>query len=120
MSTDDNINAGISVLVDTDMSLDHLDGILTTLRKHGLSPRYFEYEPELDAPKAGIALTSESKLPEIASEFKVMRDSKDGGVVRLPKTVTFEQMEDGFWKVTETTTDDDGTTTTETVTDEKH
>lgn len=28
MSTDDHINAGISVLVDTDMSLDHLDGIL--------------------------------------------------------------------------------------------
>lgn len=53
MSTDDNINAGISVLVDTDMSLDHLDGILTTLRKHGLSPRYFEYDEKLDTPKDG-------------------------------------------------------------------
>ena len=44
----ENINAGISVLVDTDMSIEHLDNILTTLRKHGLSPTYFEYESDRD------------------------------------------------------------------------
>lgn len=44
MSITENISAGISVLVDSDMELDHLDGILTTLARHGLHPKY--YEPE--------------------------------------------------------------------------
>ncbi|MCY1694667.1 hypothetical protein [Curtobacterium sp. SL109] len=44
----ENINAGISVLVDTDMPIDHLDAILTTLAKHGLAPKYFEFEPDRD------------------------------------------------------------------------
>jgi len=113
MSTDDNINAGISVLVDTDMSLDHLDGILTTLRKHGLSPRYFEYEPEQDAPKAAAALTYEPELdmPKVDAAFRT------DAVAMLSEVAS--SFDDGYWRVTETTTDDDGTTTTQTVTDEK-
>lgn len=59
MSTTDNINATINYTVgqslDNYSQEDSLDLVLTMLRKHGISPKYFEYEPERDAPKATAA-----------------------------------------------------------------
>lgn len=65
-STPENIHAGISVLVDADTSIEHLDAVLTTLRKHGIAPKFYEYEPERDAP-------------EIVSDFspEVLEEQRD-------------------------------------------
>ncbi|MCS5514004.1 hypothetical protein NY537_14770 [Curtobacterium flaccumfaciens pv. betae] len=58
MSTTDNINATISYTVgqalDNYSQAESLDVVLTTLRKHGISPVLFEYEPERDEPQADI------------------------------------------------------------------
>ncbi|QQD75094.1 hypothetical protein I8920_09455 [Curtobacterium sp. YC1] len=58
MSTTDNINATINYTVgqslDNYSQEDSLDLVLTMLRKHGISPKYFEYEPERDAPKPTV------------------------------------------------------------------
>jgi hypothetical protein len=59
MSTTDNITASITYTVgkplDDYSQADSLDLVLTMLRRHGISPTYFEYEEERDAPKAKVS-----------------------------------------------------------------
>jgi len=41
-----------------------LDAVLTTLRKHGVHPTYFEYDEERDSPAAETSTTREDIVSE--------------------------------------------------------
>lgn len=90
LSPYENINAGISVLVDSSTEVEHLDAILTTLRKHGLAPRYFEYEDEQDGPKH-LHSSFTGSLPEDESKtvtFQADTSAVDEAVSRMKDTLS--------------------------------
>lgn len=63
----DNITAALHYKVGEVMDeagIDSLNAVLTTLRKHGLHPLYYEFEADRDA-----APVETGALPEIVSEF---------------------------------------------------